>query len=391
MKNDTCKVLTKIKAEKILARKKCSENLFNELCDYCTIDADAAEVLATRNEKAIRFNSLKSLSDLAAFQLAKHKGHLDLGTGIVLSESAAELLAKHKGTLSVSISNKFSDQALANIVKHRNLNLEIYSSSLSESRCSALSQQQGGCLTLVISTISPQALRILINTRADEVRLSSQFIWLSEETSRILNLFQGHRLSLSLDPDKNGVVSPEIVDLLSRVRTAHYAEIWFVNLKEITLNLAQIIAQKHGGRACLHRVLEIDFEIAQALSKLNAELILGEAGSFSQCYASDEAVRVLAGNLPGGSLEFWELSLTDATCEALAKFAGEVCFSGASLCDDWRDRMEDSRGYMKISENGARLLVNRQSITLPKKRLSKAVREIFAEAGCWQGDDWTRR
>jgi hypothetical protein len=420
-------VLTRERVERILA-KKCSPNLRSELQTYTTIEAAAAELLVKRRKGAITFSALRSLDESAARHLAGHKGPLNLGDAIKLSEGAAEALARHQDQLSLKLgsadSKAVSEEALARLARHPNLNLEVHSETLSAPRCAALAQQRGGYLRINLSKPTASALRTLIVTRPDQLDLDSSFHWLTPENAATLGQFQGGVLDLSILRDKP--VGPGTLKLLSEIETRHRVHLSLSGLHQLTPALAKILAQKKGGRVSLNRLEEIDVESARALAQMRAELILGESESFSPCKAPDAAIRELAQNLnpspetwaevfpdgsgiqarhlrglPGSSLSFVAVDLSDATCEALAKYPGSVNFSDdpdAMDFDDFDDIDSDDAEAktaegegIQVSAKGARLLSKRRALTIPRKRLPKEARAVLDRAGSWQGDDWSRR
>lgn len=88
------------------------------------IDADLCDASELESELAglptLDLSALKSLSDFAATELARHKGgRLDLSGLENLSENVALILSAYRGSLSFSYMEHLSDGAAAALAKHR--------------------------------------------------------------------------------------------------------------------------------------------------------------------------------------------------------------------------------------------------------------------------------
>lgn len=109
------KVITSSLAKRRIEKKS---SLTYELSfeGYCSIEADAAKLIAESGVNGIDLRELTEISDEVAEHLGSHSGSLDLGGLQTLSQNAAGLLAAHDGWLNLEIP-EISDGAATELAK----------------------------------------------------------------------------------------------------------------------------------------------------------------------------------------------------------------------------------------------------------------------------------
>lgn len=189
-------VLTKVLAEKIVnaARPDNKEETAAALAKFSEINADAAEVLATRFALRAEFPKVQSLSLAAAHALGKMRNSWIVLDGLTsLTPDLAKALASG-GALSLEGVKKLDKDTAKELSRHKCRLLLNGIERASDAAIEALAETEAELSLDSLADISDAALEKLIRFRGKTLSLGLK--QLGENQARILELYHGDYLGL---------------------------------------------------------------------------------------------------------------------------------------------------------------------------------------------------
>lgn len=286
------------------------------------ISLDDAKRLAVEQRGRLRLDSVTSLPDEVATELARREGWLSLNGLATISNGAAEALGGHNGYLFLDGLTTLSNEAAAALAKHggylslngiKTLSDEAAVPLLQTGGLAGHAGTRGGLMLNGLTTLSPAAAQALTGRKGAEVRIDG-LTTLTPEAAVILMSVPNYVWKGQLPAITS--VSEELAQAMAKRGVS------LPGLKELSPAVATALEGKLGGD--LRGLTSLSPEAATAALKQARGVNLDGLTELS-----DELAQAIANAKTGGPLSLNGLeALSAAAAEAIAKREQDIFLNG---------------------------------------------------------------